>query len=146
MARHSKLPRKSLDRRRARVRTCAALASAHASCGPDARVAYDNGAKVKLLGVPTALIDEHGAVSEPVAIAMAEGVRGRTGADVAVSITGIAGPGGGSEQKPVGTVVIAVSVPAQPTFVRTYSFIGGRAQVKFQSTQAALDRVRRMLM
>ena len=81
-------------------------------------VAYDNRAKVKLLGVPTALIDEHGAVSEPVAIAMAEGVRGRTGADVAVSITGIAGPGGGSEQKPVGTVVIAVSVPAQPPFVR----------------------------
>jgi len=108
-------------------------------------VAYDNDAKVTLLGVPKPLIEEHGAVSEPVAIAMAEGVRGRTGADVAVSITGIAGPGGGSEQKPVGTVVIAVCAPGQPTFVRTHSFIGGRAQVKFQSTQAALDRVRRML-
>jgi nicotinamide-nucleotide amidase len=108
-------------------------------------VAYDNDAKVALLGVPKPLIEEHGAVSEPVASAMAEGVRARTGADVAVSITGIAGPGGGSEQKPVGTVVIAVCVPAQPVFVRTYSFIGGRTQVKFQSTQAALDRVRRML-
>jgi nicotinamide-nucleotide amidase len=108
-------------------------------------VAYDNDAKVTLLGVSKALIDEHGAVSEPVAIAMADGVRSRTGADVVASITGIAGPGGGSEQKPVGTVVIAVSVPTQPTVVRTYSFIGGRAQVKFQSTQAALDRIRRML-
>jgi nicotinamide-nucleotide amidase len=108
-------------------------------------VAYDNDAKVALLGVPKPLIEEHGAVSEPVAIAMAEGVRSRTGADVAVSITGIAGPGGGTEQKPVGTVVIAVCVPGQPVFVRTYSFIGGRTQVKFQSTQAALDRVRRML-
>jgi nicotinamide-nucleotide amidase len=108
-------------------------------------VAYDNDAKVALLGVPKPLIEEHGAVSEPVAIAMAEGVRSRTGADVAVSITGIAGPGGGSAQKPVGTVVIAVCVPGQPVFVRTYSFIGGRTQVKFQSTQAALDRVRRML-
>jgi nicotinamide-nucleotide amidase len=108
-------------------------------------VAYDNDAKVALLGVPKPLIEEHGAVSEPVAIAMAEGVRARTGADVAVSITGIAGPGGGTEQKPVGTVVIAVCVPGQPVFVRTYSFIGGRTQVKFQSTQAALDRVRRML-
>jgi competence/damage-inducible protein CinA-like protein len=108
-------------------------------------VAYDNDAKVTLLGVSKALIDEHGAVSEPVAIAMADGVRSRTGADVVASITGIAGPGGGSEQKPVGTVVIAVSVPTEPTFVRTYSFTGGRAQVKFQSTQAALDRIRRML-
>jgi nicotinamide-nucleotide amidase len=108
-------------------------------------VAYDNDAKVTLLGVSKALIDEHGAVSEPVAIAMADGVRSRTGADVVASITGIAGPGGGSEQKPVGTVVIAVSVPTEPTFVRTYSFIGARAQVKFQSTQAALDRIRRML-
>jgi nicotinamide-nucleotide amidase len=82
-------------------------------------VAYDNDAKVTLLGVSKALIDEHGAVSEPVAIAMADGVRSRTGADVVASITGIAGPGGGSEQKPVGTVVIAVSVPTQPTVVRT---------------------------
>lgn len=108
-------------------------------------VAYDNDAKTTLLGVSKALIDEHGAVSEPVAIAMADGVRSRTGADVVASITGIAGPGGGSEQKPVGTVVIAVRVPSQRTFVRTYSFVGGRAQVKFQSTQAALDRIRRML-
>jgi nicotinamide-nucleotide amidase len=108
-------------------------------------VVYDNDAKTSLLGVSPRLLEQHGAVSEPVALAMAEGVRTRTGADVSVAITGIAGPGGGTPEKPVGTVVIAVLVPAQPAFVRTYSFVGGRPQVKFQSTQAALDRVRRML-
>jgi nicotinamide-nucleotide amidase len=108
-------------------------------------IAYDNEAKTTLLGVSPRLLEEHGAVSEPVAIAMAEGARARTGADVAVAITGIAGPGGGTPTKPVGTVVIAAIVPAQPAFVRTYSFVAGRALIKFQSTQAALDRVRRML-
>ena len=68
-----------------------------------------------------------------------------TGADVAVAITGIAGPGGGTPEKPVGTVVIAVLAPERAAYVRTYSFLGGRDMVKFQSTQAALDRVRRMI-
>ena len=104
-------------------------------------VTYDNEAKVKLLNVPAALIEEHGAVSEPVALAMADGVRAITAADVAVAITGVAGPGGGTPAKPVGTVVVAVIVPSQPAFVRTFSFVGGRAMVRFQATQAALDRV-----
>jgi nicotinamide-nucleotide amidase len=108
-------------------------------------VAYDNADKTRLLGVPDELVKAHGAVSEPVAIAMAEGIRERTGADVAVGITGIAGPGGGSAEKPVGTVVIAAIVPGQPAYVRTYTFLGGRAMVKFQAAQAAMDRVRRML-
>jgi nicotinamide-nucleotide amidase len=108
-------------------------------------VAYANEDKTALLGVPAELIAAHGAVSEPVAIAMAEGIRERTGADVAIGITGIAGPGGGTPEKPVGTVVIAVIVPDQPAYVRTYQFIGGRAMVKFQATQAAMDRIRRML-
>ena len=108
-------------------------------------VAYDNADKTRLLGVPEELLRAHGAVSEPVAIAMAEGIRERTGADVAVGITGIAGPGGGSAGKPVGTVVIAAIVPGQPAYVRTYTFLGGRAMVKFQAAQAAMDRVRRML-
>ena len=108
-------------------------------------VAYAYGDKTSLLGVPKEMIETHGAVSEPVAVAMAEGIRQRTEADVAVGITGIAGPGGGTETKPVGTVVIAVIAPGQPVYVRTYAFIGGRAMVKFQATQAALDRVRRML-
>jgi nicotinamide-nucleotide amidase len=108
-------------------------------------VAYDNADKVALLGVPEALLEQHGAVSEPVAVAMAEGIRARTGADVAVGITGIAGPGGGSKAKPVGTVVIAVLAPGHPAYVRTFQFIGARTQVKFQSTQAALDRIRKSL-
>ena len=108
-------------------------------------VAYANEDKTALLGVPVELIRAHGAVSEPVAIAMAEGIRDRTGAGVTVGITGIAGPGGGTAEKPVGTVAIAVIVPDQPAYVRTYQFIGGRAMVKFQATQAAMDRVRRML-
>ncbi|HEX9369201.1 MAG TPA: competence/damage-inducible protein A [Vicinamibacterales bacterium] len=108
-------------------------------------VAYAYEDKTTLLGVPEALIAAHGAVSEPVAVAMAEGIRERTHADVTVGITGIAGPGGATETKPVGTVVIAVIVPDRPPYVRTYSFFGGRAMVKFQATQAALDRVRRML-
>ena len=108
-------------------------------------IAYAYEDKTALLGVPAELLAAHGAVSEPVAVAMAEGIRVRTNADVAVGITGIAGPGGGTDTKPVGTVVIAVLVPNQPACVRTYSFFGGRVMVKFQATQAALDRVRRML-
>lgn len=108
-------------------------------------VAYANTEKTALLGVPADLIAAHGAVSEPVAVAMAEGIRERTGADVAVGITGIAGPGGGTPEKPVGTVAIAVIVPNQPAYVRTYRFIGGRTMVKFQATQAAMDRIRRLL-
>jgi nicotinamide-nucleotide amidase len=108
-------------------------------------VAYDNEAKIAWLDVPRPLIEQHGAVSEPVAIAMAEGIRARTRADVAVAVTGIAGPGGGTPEKPVGTVVVAVLVPDRAAYVRTYSFLGGRDMVKFQSTQAALDRVRRMI-
>jgi nicotinamide-nucleotide amidase len=108
-------------------------------------VAYAYEDKSSLLGVPSALIETHGAVSEPVAVAMAEGIRERTGAHVAIGITGIAGPGGGTPAKPVGTVVIAVIVPDQPVYVRTYTFIGPRGMVKFQATQAAMDRVRRLL-
>jgi competence/damage-inducible protein CinA-like protein len=108
-------------------------------------VAYAYEDKSSLLGVPAELIAAHGAVSEPVAVAMAEGIRARTGADVTVGITGIAGPGGATPEKPVGTVVIAVIVPDRPVYVRTFTFVGGRAMVKFQATQAALDRVRRLL-
>ncbi len=108
-------------------------------------VAYAYEDKTSLLGVPKELIETHGAVSEQVAVAMAEGIRARTGADVAIGITGIAGPGGGTPTKPVGTVVIAVIVPGSPLYVRTYTFMGGRAMIKFQASQAALDRVRRAL-
>ena len=108
-------------------------------------IAYDNAVKERLLDVPSALLAEHGAVSEPVAAAMADGVRARTGADVCVAITGIAGPGGGTAAKPVGTVVIAVGVPGCPLHLRTHLFPGGREMVRLQATQSALDRVRRLL-
>jgi nicotinamide-nucleotide amidase len=107
-------------------------------------VTYSNDAKVSLLGVPAELIAAHGAVSESVALAMADGMRARAGADVAVGVTGIAGPGGGSPDKPVGTVAIA-AVTAAETRSRVYRFVGEREMVKFQASQAALDMVRRML-
>ena len=106
-------------------------------------VAYSNQAKVELLGVPAALIQQHGAVSEAVATAMAEGIRDRAGVDVGVSITGIAGPGGGSEEKPVGTVCIAVA--SARTQVRTFRFPGGREMVKAMSANWAIDLLRRHL-
>jgi nicotinamide-nucleotide amidase len=107
-------------------------------------VAYSNEAKVDLLGVPADMLEEHGAVSESVALAMAEGIRSRAAVDVGVGVTGIAGPGGGTAEKPVGMVAIAASTSGT-TRSRTFRFIGGREQVKFQASQAALDMVRRML-
>jgi nicotinamide-nucleotide amidase len=108
-------------------------------------VAYSNAAKVSLLGVPASLIEAHGAVSEPVAVAMAEGVRARAGVELGVGITGIAGPTGGTPEKPVGTVAIAIAAEGIETRVRTFRFPGGRAQVKFFASQSALDMVRRLL-
>ena len=108
-------------------------------------VAYSNAAKTALLGVPVALIATHGAVSEPVAASMAEGVRVRAGSTIGVGITGIAGPDGGTPDKPVGTVAIAVDGP-WGTHVRTRALLGGREHIKFWATQAALDDVRRLLL
>jgi nicotinamide-nucleotide amidase len=81
-------------------------------------VTYTNQMKAQLLGVPESLIEQHTEVSAPVARAMAEGARIRTGADIAVSLTGVAGPGGGSQRTPVGTVYIGVSTPAHTFAVR----------------------------
>jgi nicotinamide-nucleotide amidase len=107
-------------------------------------ICYSNRAKIDSLGVPAALIEEHGAVSEPVARAMAEGIRVKASTDVGVGVTGIAGPGGGTPEKPVGTVAIAVLVGADAR-VRTFQFVGQREMVKFQSAQAALNILRLML-
>ena len=107
-------------------------------------VCYSNASKTQWLGVPSALIDVHGAVSEPVAKAMAAGIRAKTSADIGVGITGIAGPGGGTPEKPVGTVAISVATPDDQR-VRTFQFFGGRDMVKFQSAQAALNMIRLML-
>jgi nicotinamide-nucleotide amidase len=107
-------------------------------------VVYSNDAKTSWLGVPPDLIAAQGAVSEQVALAMVEGIRERAGVDVAVAVTGIAGPGGGTPEKPVGTVVVAATVQSA-TRSRVFRFIGEREMVKFQASQAALDMVRRML-
>lgn len=106
-------------------------------------VAYSNAAKVDTLGVDPALIAEHGAVSDPVALAMAEGVRRLAGVDIGVGITGIAGPGGGSEAKPVGTVSIAIVGPGERQRVRTSVFPGGRTMIKTLAANAAIDGLRR---
>jgi nicotinamide-nucleotide amidase len=108
-------------------------------------VCYSNRAKTDLAGVAEALIAEHGAVSEPVALAMAEGIRSRAGTNVGVGITGIAGPGGGTPEKPVGTVAIAVAVDEE-TRVRTFQFLGSREMVKFQAAQSALNMTRLMVL
>jgi nicotinamide-nucleotide amidase len=104
-------------------------------------VCYSNRAKTELADVPEALMAEHGAVSEPVAQAMAEGIRARAGTNVGIGITGIAGPGGGTPEKPVGTVAIAVVVDSDVR-VRTFQFIGPRDMVKFQAAQSALNMTR----
>jgi nicotinamide-nucleotide amidase len=106
-------------------------------------IAYSNRAKIELLDVPEALIGAHGAVSEPVALAMAAGIRKRAGVNVGVGITGIAGPGGGTEAKPVGTVCIAVD--GGDAKVRTFRFPGGREIVKAMSANWAIDMLRRYL-
>jgi nicotinamide-nucleotide amidase len=110
-------------------------------------VVYSNDAKRDLLGVPEAMLAQHGAVSEPVAMALADGALARTQAQVAVAITGIAGPGGGSEQKPVGMVWIAVAL-SEPRETRTAlcRFLGGREMVKTFAAVTALDLVRRRLL
>jgi competence/damage-inducible protein CinA-like protein len=108
-------------------------------------VAYSNRAKTEFLGVSPDLIAAHGAVSEPVAVAMADGIRERTGASFGVGITGIAGPDGGTPEKPVGTVAIAVAGPGGPVKVRTVLLAGSRSMVKLWATQAAMDMVRKMI-
>src|SRR5262249_20178197 len=108
-------------------------------------VCYSNQSKIDMVGVPAELIREHGAVSEPVAEAMAAGIRARGGTNVGVGITGIAGPDGGTPEKPVGTVCIAVLLDDEKR-VRTFPFFGGREMVKFQATQAAMNMLRLLLL
>jgi nicotinamide-nucleotide amidase len=107
-------------------------------------VAYANDVKTRELGVPDAMLAAHGAVSEPVARAMADGVRASFGADIGVAITGIAGPDGGSDTKPVGTVIMAVAGPASA--VKTSIFPGDRQMVRGLAVAGALDLVRRSIL
>lgn len=107
-------------------------------------IVYSNALKTTLAGVPAATIAEHGAVSEAVALALAAGVRERCQTQVGIGVTGIAGPDGGTEEKPVGTVFIAVHTPAGAV-CRRARFVGDRAVVRIQSVSAALDMLRRAL-
>jgi nicotinamide-nucleotide amidase len=124
-------------------------------------IAYDNRVKRQLLGVLDSDLAEHGAVSEPVALQMAKGIRVRLGTEIGVSITGIAGPGGGTPEKPVGTVWIAVDVSEgrpplprsddQPPITpyakaRVFHFIGNRDEIRYRAAQAALDMIRRTVL
>ena len=108
-------------------------------------VAYSNEAKIRTLGVEPILLLEHGAVSAPVAEAMAEGIRKRADTDFGLSVTGIAGPGGGTEEKPVGLVYIALAMESG-TEHRKLNIPGDRNLVRWRTSQAALDLLRRRLM
>ncbi len=108
-------------------------------------IVYSNQAKQELLGVPEALLRAHGAVSGPVAEAMASGVCRLGGSACGLAVTGIAGPDGGTPDKPVGTVFVAAASPAGLE-VKRFRFSGGREAVKWQSSQAALDMLRRALL
>ncbi|MFL6515680.1 MAG: competence/damage-inducible protein A [Chthoniobacterales bacterium] len=108
-------------------------------------VVYSNAAKADVLGVPPDLIAEHGAVSEPVARAMAEGALRRSGARYALATTGIAGPGGGSADKPVGTVFVGMAGTGSETVVQKLFFPNDRETFKQQTSQSAFEMLRRAL-
>ena len=109
-------------------------------------VTYSNRAKVEMLGVPSGLLKRHGAVSADVAAAMARGIRERSGASVGVSVTGIAGPGGATESKPVGLVYVGLDGGPGEAMTKELRYHGGdRTVIKQRSSQAALDLLRRWL-
>tara|TARA_Y100001970_G_scaffold261564_1_gene344837 strand:- start:465 stop:941 length:477 start_codon:yes stop_codon:yes gene_type:complete len=104
-------------------------------------VTYSNDAKEKILGVPKSLLESYGAVSEPVAKAMVEGVAKLSEADVSISVTGIAGPGGGTKEKPVGTVCFGFHNLILGIRVETINFSGDRSSIRHQAVQYALRTV-----
>jgi PncC family amidohydrolase len=101
-------------------------------------VTYSNHAKTEVLGIDPGLIEHHGAVSAEVAAAMADGARRLAGSDLAVSVTGIAGPGGGTSQKPVGLVYLGFAVGDNPTETVHLHLAGGRAAIQSRAVVAAL--------
>jgi nicotinamide-nucleotide amidase len=108
-------------------------------------VAYSNEAKIAQVGVPREVVEAHGAVSEEVAQALADGARARFGADLGVGVTGIAGPGGGSEGKPVGLVWTCVAGPDGARLTRSLRLPGGRADVRERAALVAMHLIRRLL-
>jgi nicotinamide-nucleotide amidase len=109
-------------------------------------VTYSNDAKIAEIGVPKELVVAHGAVSEPVARAMAEGALAAAPVDLAIAVTGVAGPGGGSAQKPVGLVHVALAAKGRPTVHRECRFGAiGRGAVRIETVKAALDMAHQAL-
>ncbi len=108
-------------------------------------VAYANELKTEYLGISRNMLEAHGAVSREVAEAMAVGVRKRTGADIALAVTGIAGPGGGTEEKPVGTVYIAIAT-VEENWVTKFHFSGNREQIREITVESGLDLARKYLL
>ncbi len=109
-------------------------------------VCYSNRAKTEMLGVPTELIAQQGAVSREVAAAMATGIRERAGVSVGLSVTGIAGPGGATETKPVGLVYVGLDAGGSESVTKEFRFHGDRSVIKQRSSQAALNLLRRWLL
>jgi nicotinamide-nucleotide amidase len=109
-------------------------------------VAYSNEVKIELAAVPAELIERHGAVSQEVAEALADGACSELDADVGVGLTGVAGPGGGTEEKPVGLVWISVATPDGGRLTRSVNLPGGRADVRDRATTVALHLLRRALL
>ena len=150
----SRSPRLLRDRRRIGLgESCTAgLLAARLADPPGASeylaggiVAYSNEAKIELLGVPEELIERHGAVSPEVAEAMADGAIARFDANIGVGITGIAGPDGGTEEKPVGYVCVCVKVPDGPMLARDPVIPGDRGEISDRSCTLALHLIRRLL-
>jgi nicotinamide-nucleotide amidase len=108
-------------------------------------VSYSNMSKREMLGVKTETLARHGAVSEQTARAMAEGALAASHADLTVAVTGIAGPGGGTPDKPVGTVCFAWAARKQPTRTATHHFSGDREAVRRKSVKTALEGLRKVL-
>lgn len=109
-------------------------------------ICYSNRSKIDMLGVPADVIAKHGAVSREVAAAMAKGIRERAGVSVGLSVTGIAGPGGATETKPVGLVYIGLDGGPGDSITQEYRFHGDRQVIKQRSSQAALDLLRRWVL
>lgn len=104
-------------------------------------VTYSNQAKMDMLGVSSITLDQHGAVSQPVAEEMAAGAIAKSAADIAISVTGIAGPGGGSDDKPVGLVYIGLAKRGEKAIADRYIFQGSRHEVRAQSVKTALEKL-----
>ncbi|MDP4234819.1 MAG: competence/damage-inducible protein A [Bacteroidota bacterium] len=109
-------------------------------------ISYSNSVKIKELGISKKLIDSFGAVSKECALAMAEGACKKFGTTFSLAITGIAGPGGGTKDKPVGTIWIALAEAGHPTLARSYKFAGDRSIIRERSADSAMEMLRRRLL